>query len=308
MAGFVKKSFKQRMADTGYLLKHSLMIIGVEQDLKTSILRMALFSAFLTTLIFFSFFTFFSGILIPLGVLVLLFAIFILIPYKFFFYVRQKADQSWLVYNAITGKDISFKEAHAHTRQHKKELRYVALVDLLVTYVTSQKKRGKGVGVILVNIFLAALREVWDLLQHYTIPVVVIEQKGIMAVVPQLKQLRKNVPATLVGVFGIDFVGGVVNFVLFPVYVLLFALSLGLGFLMTFITSSTIITIGSFSFSWVPPLLILYLAFLVGGILNKFVQAVKTIYFTIFYVSINRPAEITSDIRKDITNYLLMKK
>lgn len=305
---FKKKPFKDRLKDTGFLIKNSFTIIGKEKDIKTPTIHMIVFSIFITTLIFISLFTFFSGHFVFIGILLLLFAIFILVPFRFFYDVRQKADQSWIVYNALTGKDISYSEAHKHTKSQKDKLRLIALVDILIKYVGSQRGQKRGVGGLLVNLFLKALVEVWDLLSHYMLPAVVIEQRPLKEIVPELKALENNVPATLVGVFGIDFVGNVVGFLLFPIYILFLAISVGVGYLVSLTTESTIITIANFSFSWVPVLVMMYVVFVIGGILKKIVESIKVIYFTIFYTSITRPMAIIPSIRNEVTNYLLMRK
>ena len=72
---------------------------------------------------------------------------------------------------------------------------------------------------MLVTLFLKALGEVWDLLNNYMIPAVVIEKKSLRDTVPKLKALRSNVPATLMGVFGIDFVGSVALGFILPFYI-----------------------------------------------------------------------------------------
>ena len=63
----------------------------------------------------------------------------------------------------------------------------------------------------LVNMFLGFLEEVWDLVSNFMIPSVIIEEKSIKEIVPDLKKLKNNVPATLTGVFGIDFAGSAVK-------------------------------------------------------------------------------------------------
>jgi len=240
--------------------------------------------------------------------LVLVISLLILTPFKFFYNVRQKADQSWIVYNTLCGKDISYNGAHNHTSVEKGKLRLIAFVDILMKYVGNQRGQKKGIFGLLVNLFLTALVEIWDLLSHYMLPAVVIEQRSLKELVPQLKALRYNVPATLAGVFGIDFVGNVIGMILAPIYLIFLAISVGIGYLISLFTEATVITIGNFSFSWVPILIMMYIIMILGGILKIFVESIKVIYFTIFYTSITRPMVITPSIRNEVTNYLLMKK
>ncbi|MDO8741506.1 MAG: hypothetical protein Q7J54_08150 [Candidatus Woesearchaeota archaeon] len=304
---FTKKPFKDRLKDTAFLFKNSFTIIGKGRDIKKPTINMVIFSALITTLIFGSILLFILKFVLA-GIFVLLFAVLILIPFRFFYNVRQKADQSWLVYSTLCGKDISYKDAHLHTRSEKWKLRLIAFVDILMRYAGSQRGEKKGILGFLINLFLTVLVEIWDLLSHYMLPAVVIEQKPLKDIVPELKALRNNVPAALAGVFGIDFVGNVIGLLLIPIYLVFLAISVGIGYLISLVTQNTAITISGFSFSWVPILIMMYIIFIIGGILGKFVESIKVIYFTIFYTSITRPMAIIPSIRNELTNYLLMKK
>ncbi len=269
---------------------------------------MVILSVIISTFFWGSITTFILGQYVFLGILGLLFTIFILMPFRIFYDIRQKADQSWIVYNTITGKDISYVDAHDHTKSEKGKLRFIAFIEILMRFAGSQRNREGGIGSILVNIFLAALTEVWDLLSHYMIPAVVIERKSLKQIVPEIKSLKNHVPATLTGVFGIDFVGSVVGSLLFPIYLVLLAISVGIGYLIAMSAEATVVTVSGFSFSWVPVLIMIYLIAILGGIIKKIIESIKVIYFTIFYTSITKPMAITKDIRSELTNYLLMEK
>ncbi|MGD9276901.1 MAG: hypothetical protein PVJ67_07050 [Candidatus Pacearchaeota archaeon] len=305
---FTKKPFTDRLKDTGYLLKNSFKVVGKDKDIKTPTIHMIILSVILTTLFFISLLTFFTGHYVGWGILILLVLIFILTPFKFFYYIRQKADQSWIVYNTICGGDISYSDAHNHTKLQKSNLRKIAFIEILMKYAGSQRSRKGGIGAMLVNLFLAALVEIWDLLSHYMIPAVVVEQRPLKEIVPQIKSLKNNVPATLVGVFGIDFVGNVIGTILFPIYLLTLAIGAGIGYLLVSVLPSTIWTIGGFSFSWVPVFIALYIVFIIGAIIRKIVESTKVIYFTIFYTAIRAPTNITKDMRAELTHYLLIEK
>lgn len=306
--GFTKKPFTERVKDTGFLIKNSFKVIGKDKDIITPTIHIAIFSVILTTLFFGALLTFFTGRYISLGILTLLVLIFILTPFKFFYYIRQKADQSWIVYNTITGKDIDYKAAHEHTKSEISSIRKIALIDMLMKYVGSQRSQKKGIGSILINIFLAVLVEVWDLLSHYMIPAVVIEQKPLTEIVPNIKSLGNNVPAVLVGVFGIDFVGNVIGTVLFPIYLIILIIGVGIGYLLATILTDTVLTIAGFSFSWIPVFIALYIVSVIGVIITKIVESIKVIYFTIFYTAITKPKNIIPEMREELTHYLRMEK
>lgn len=304
--GKKRRPIKQRLKETAYLFKYSFTIIGKDKDIKTPAIHMALFSAILPTILFASILSFFLPVTPLPGILGILVFLFLLI-FKRFYVVRQKADLSWLVYNTLAGKDISYKDAHNHTKQSKGTLRIMAIVEVIVDYLTSSGGDEGGILNMIKQILLKALEEVWDLLSHFMIPAVAIENKHFKDIVPELKSLKNNVPATLSGVFGIDFAGDIVRTLLFPVYLIFLAISVGIGYLVAIFTESTIITIAGFSFSWVPVLAMLYIIILIGGAIKVIVEGIKTIYFTIFYTSILRPNEIQESMRDKITNYLLMK-
>lgn len=308
MPRFVKKPFRDRLKDTGFLLKHSFSIVGKDQGIAKPTIRMAILTGSIITCVFLSLLTFLLRSYVLLGIVLLLFTLVALLPYRIFFDVRQKAGQSWMTYQALKGNGITYKDALAHARSQRSSLRKIAFVDLLVRWTSGQRGGGKGVGGVLITIFLAALREVWDLLSHYLYPAVVIEGKPLKETVPGIKMLQDNVPATLTGVFGIDFAGGVISSILVPIYLLFLAVGVGIGSLVSLATESTVVTAFGVSFSWVPVFVMLYLVFLLGGVVKKIVESVKVIYFTIFYVAITRPKEITAIPKEDVTHYLLMDK
>ena len=305
---FSKKPFKNRLKDTGFLLKNSFTLLGKDNDIKKPTIHMAIFSGIITTFIFMSLYTFFSGQFVIIGIILLLYTLFIAMPFRYFYEIRQKADQSWIVYNALAGYTIRYKDAHEHTKSQKNTLRFIAIVDNLIKFAGSQRNQKKGIVRFLINLFLTALVEIWDLLSHYMLPAIVIEQKPLKEIVPELKALKNNVPATLVGVFGIDFVGNVIGSLLFPLYLLFLALSVGIGHILASAMKSTVLTLAGFSFSWLPILITMYIVFVISGIYKKIIESIKVIYFTIFYTTLTRPMVITPPLRTEITNYLVMQK
>lgn len=304
---FTKKPFKQRLKDTGYLIKNSFTIVGRDRDIKTPTIHMIAYSLITTTLVFAGILCFFinQGMI---GLTTIFLTLITLLPFSFFYYIRQKADQSWIVYNTLAGRDISLKDAHAHTGREKGKLRLIAMMDIVMKYLGSQRGNRGGILGFIINLFLSALMEVWDLLSHYMLPAVVIEQKHLKELIKEIKAIRNNIPATLVGVFGIDFVGNVIGTVLIPIYLLFLAVSIGIGYIIAMFTDTAVITLGSFSFSWIPVLLMMYIVIVIGKSIGKIVQSIKVIYFTIFYTTLTRPMAIIPSLRAEMTNYLLMKK
>ena len=305
---FTKKPFKDRLKDTGFLIKNSFTIIGKNKDIKTPTIHMAVFSVIITALIYSSILMFIAGKFVFVGVLLLLLTFFVLVPFRFFYNVRQKADQSWIVYNAICGKNISYSDAHNHTKSEKGKLRIIAFVDILMKYGNSQRGNQKGIIGVLISLFISFLSEVWDLLSHYMMPAIVIEEKPLREIIPEIKSLKNNVPAALVGVFGIDFVGSVIGSLFIGIFIAVLLISVGIGYFIALFTQATSVTIGGFSFSWVPLFIMLFIVSIITAIYKRIVESIKIVYFTIFYTSIMRPMNITQNLRGELTNYLLMKK
>lgn len=297
-------SFTNRMQDTRFLLQNTFKVAGANRDIAKPTVHMAALSAALTTLLFISVLSFFTGRAIGAGVILLLVFLFILTPMKFFYYIRQKANQSWLAYNAITGHSIGLGDAHKHTGGLRTNLRQIAAVEILVKILGSQRESRGGIRSVLINLLISGLTEVWDLASHYMLPALVVEKQTIRKLIPQMKSLQSNVPATLMGVFGIDFVGNVINMILLPVYVAALIIGVGIGSLLASTMPATVWTLGGLSFSWVPPFIILYTILIFGGIVGTIIASVKVIYFTLFYAAITHPDDIAAEMKEELTHYL----
>lgn len=303
---FITKPFKERLKDTLYLLKHSFTVIKIDSDIKTPTINMMIYSLVMICLFFFGLLIILSQRYVEWGIIIILFSIFVLIPIKFFFNMRQKACQSWLVYNTVTGKDISYKQSFKHTSKQKKNLRTLAFIDMIMHYVEINKhSKNKGIAGLVSHFILSVFLEVWDFLNHYMIPAVVIEQKPLKDLIPDLKTMRRNVPAVLTGVFGIDFVGShVLGRLLLPFYAIILIIAFVLGKLLVPVIPETVLNLGFFSISWIPIFIGLLILALIGSFLNTLIGSVKVIYFTLFYTSIMKPKGIIPKLKQDITHYL----
>ena len=208
-----------------------------------------------------------------------------------------RAAQSWMVYETFTGKEGTFKSGIARARKNMGDILAITLLDVIFSQLAARMKKGNRgggiIGIILaIVMFLVGrfIEEAWDLVGHYLLPATIVEEKNIVEAIPSLKNMKNNIPGALVGVFGIDFVGDIARGALTLV---LFLLLLGAVFIGAF-----------FNLWWVTLLLIL---FYVGIYIftSVFIDMIKTIYFTLFYVSVNRPGEIIPEYREEVTSYLL---
>ena len=308
---FTKKSFKNRMKDTGFLIKNSFTIIGKDEDIKTPLIKMIIFTTIIRIIFFISLIPIFSAFahesinLIAFSIFTWIILVTIIIPYRFFYDIRQKANQSWIVYNTLCGKDISYQDAVNHTKSEKGKLRLIGFVDLFLKY----SKAGRNENNFLVNLLLGFLEEVWDLLSHFMLPSIVIEQKKLKDIVPDLKSLKENVPATLTGVFGLDFAGSAITTLVMGIFVILFLISIGIGWLLALVTDVGIIHLfgnANFAISWIPGFIIIFIGSIASGIIKKLVESIKAIYFTVFYTSIKQPENIADDMREELTHYLVL--
>ena len=147
---------------------------------------------------------------LPLGVWAgfLAFGMFL---YKHFYHNRQEVRLSWTVYETIIGNDPSYQGAKEYGKQVKSQTRKLAWLDIAMALMNKGKFVGGGFIKMIMNFIISGMQEVWDLINHYLLPSVAIDRLDIGDGVKKMKKLKDNVPESLVGVFGIDFMGKVVE-------------------------------------------------------------------------------------------------
>ena len=289
-----------------YLLKYSFTLIGKNTGIVRPTVYLAVLSFLMISLLFGALACFFSGSNIMAGVIALVILIVILVPLRFFIRTYLKAIQSWMSYLTITGHDITYSVARSHIKQRTGSLLFIGFVDMMVAKLKNQESESKGITGIITQLLLSGLAEVWDLLNHYMIPAVVIEGKPLKESLPNIKAVRDNVPATLAGVFGIDFAGDALRGLLFLPYLLILAIGAGFAYLLGPVFPSASFNLSNHAVCWAPILLALFLNCSIGGILRACVESVKTIYFTIFYTTIMHMDQIPEAYREQLMGYLRM--
>jgi hypothetical protein len=280
-----KRSFQETLKSTLYLLKHTFTIIGRNTGIVRPTVYLGLMSLLMTTLFFSAMACFFSGSNVVAGVVALLVLLLVLVPLRFFIRTFLKAIQSWMCYRTITGQPVFYPDARRHTLQRTRGLMFLGFVDLIVALMNRQKSQKDGIAGMIASILLSALSEVWDLLNHYMIPAVVVEGKPLKESLPEIKAIRG---------------------LLFLPYLLVLAVGVGLGYLLGPVFPSASWPIGGHAVCWVPVLVTLYLNFALGGVLKACVESVKAIYFTIFYTTIMHEDRIPEAYREQLTGYLRM--
>ena len=308
--------FSDRLSRIGYLLKHTFTVVGRDTDIAAPWAWMNVYAIVMVTAFFGGITGFFAGSATfgigSLGVAVLMFV------YKYFFYNYKEMAQSWLVYETICGRDRSYADAKQTAKKRAAGVRKLAGLDMLMAYLVSQRGGGdnQGWGAKLVNLFLTGLNEVWDLVNHYMLPAIAIDQLTLTDGVKKMKDLRDQVPETLMGVFGIDFIGRVVGQVTGGLYVLLILVAGGAMYLggealpeaFQYTIQENPLGSGPLTLNVLPLILGLYVGKLFGVVFERTVTSVKVIYFTIFYMQITHRDRIADDLRLQLVSYLRMEE
>ncbi|MDZ7720143.1 MAG: hypothetical protein U5K72_15115 [Balneolaceae bacterium] len=306
---FDKLSFKKRMTSVFHLFKNTFVVIGRDDDILKPFYRMMIYTFLMVSFFFYFVFSFWYDL--PFAGLLFFFA-FLLFLYKYFYFNKQEIRMSWIVYKAITGHDPSYKQSVAISKELKSQVRKMAWIDIGMAIASKSKSSGKqGLLSGIINLIISGLGEVWDLVNHYLLPSVAIDKLDIKPAVEKMKKLKDQVPETLVGVFGIDFLGKIVGRVVGPVYFILILLSLGAGILFgnampsqEFNFNNPDFPLNGIVFSWIPLVGAIYIGKLFSSFFERMVTSVKVIYFTVFYTKITYPESIAEDLQEDLTDYL----
>ena len=296
--------YTERLKSVAELAKSTLTIIGKDEDIIKPWIRMVIYHIVMVT-------SFFGGIFLwqykQMGYgLTLFFLAFFLFLYKHFYNNKQEMRMSWIVYETVIGNDPSYKGATTESKELKWNIRKIAWIDILMTFVNKGKLFGGGIIKMLIRLFIAGLEEVWDLANHYLLPSVAVDKMDITSAVKEMKKLKDRVPESLVGIFGIDFLGKVVRHVTIPAYVVLFILSAALGYFGSELFPATTIEIGGddVAFSYVPIIAALWFGKLFSNFFERTVTAIKVVYFTVFYTKVTHPNRIREDMQDDLVDYL----
>jgi len=305
---FDNLSFKDRMASVFHLFKNTFVVIGRDDDILKPFYRMLIYVGVMVILFFYGVFGFWYDLSFQF---LAFFTAFLLFLYKYFYYNKQELRMSWIVNETIIGNDPDYKESVTVSKSLKSQIRKIAWMDIGMAVAKKSRSNGKGFMAGLINLIISGLGEVWDLINHYLIPSVAVDKLDIKPAVEEMKKLKDQVPETLVGVFGIDFLGKVIKKVIGPVYFILILLALGGGVLLSgvlpsqeFNVNNPDFPIQSLEFSWIPLVAAIFIGKLFSGFFERLVTSVKVIYFTIFYTKITHPESIAEDLREELTNYL----
>ena len=147
------------------------------------------------------------------------------------------------------------------------------------------------------------------------LPAVAIDRLSLTEGVKKMKDLRNQVPETLTGVFGIDFIGRVVGQVTGGLYFVLILVAGGATYLggealprtFRFTVQETPIGSGPLVLNVLPLIVGLYVGKLFGVVFERTVTSVEVIYFTIFYTQITHRDRIANGLQPQLVSYLRME-
>ena len=310
---FDKLSFTDRMGSIFQLFANTFTVIGRDADILKPLYRMLAYNFVMISSFFYALFSIWYDL--PFTFLMFTFG-FLLFAYKYFYYSRQETRMSWIIYESITGNEPTYKQSVDVTKQLKSQIRKIAWMDIGMAVANNKAKSGKGFLSTVIKYFLKRMNEVWDLVNHYLIPSVAIDKLDIKPAIEEMKTLKDRVPETLLGVFGIDFLGKVVIKVVAPVYTILILVSIAAGvyfheYMPSYELSlgdSSDLPIDSIMFSWIPLIGAVYIGKLFSSYFERIVTTVKVIYFTIFYTKITHSEEIADDLQEELNDYLRLDK
>ncbi len=307
--------FSDRLSRIGYLLKHTFTVVGRDTDTVTPWGWMVGYAVVMVTAFFTGIFASFVGARLVatggFGLAVLMFL------YKYFFYNYREMAQSWLVYETICGRDRSYADAKQAAKERKSGVRKLAGLDILMAYLMSKRSGdSKSWTDWLVNLFLTGLEEVWDLVNHYMLPAIAIDRLTLTDGVKKMKELRNQVPETLTGVFGIDFIGRIIGQVTGGMYFVLILLAGGIMYFggealpeaFAFTFQENPLGRSPLVLNMLPLLIGLYVAKIFGVAFERTVTSVKVIYFTIFYTQITHRDRIADELQPELVSFLRMEE
>ena len=129
------------------------------------------------------------------------------LPFEMLVQTFVQATMSQMARDTLIEGRISGKEIAKTLLGNLFSLMFIGVITYLQRRASDSKRSG-FLG-FLVAILAFVVAEVWDLVSNFGISAIVVERAGVKTLVARLKDLHSHVPETLVGVIGIDLVGGI---------------------------------------------------------------------------------------------------
>ncbi|HII16245.1 MAG TPA: hypothetical protein HA362_08135 [Nanoarchaeota archaeon] len=295
-------AFFDAFKDTVQLVKNTFAVIGKNPAILTPTIKQAWIVGItlLVILLGIAAIVFKYSILPTIGIIVLV-ACTLFLAFVFpFVKIHYKAAQCWMVYQTFSGKPVTYEEGLERARVNRKDIFVLGVFDILLRLVANELKQGtrkRGMLGVIISIIMKiagkVVEEGWDLIGHYLLPAAIIKEQTVREALPEIKNIKSNVPAALMGVFGFDFIGDLIS----KYFVIM---SLPFIFL--------VVVLGAKFSSWIPFALFMIILVILIVAVQVVIDMAKVIYFTLFYMSITMPDKISKQYRAEVTNYLLSNK
>jgi len=287
------------------LIDSSFRLLGNEgiRDLLESRILYTTFMHCLFFIIATSFFYKYRG----WGFLLLIFFLLVFLPYAFFFHIKKRACICYLTYAQITGCKATIADAQNVARQQKWNLRLFAFVELALARANSAVGQSTNYGLFrfLVAGAMAILEGVFEVAESYLLPALMVENISLKDAAKKLKSLKSNVPEVLAGTFGLDIFGGVASGMLGFVYSAVILVSALLAyFLPRLIPTLPCIVFGDQHIFVFPLILAVVLISFMKRVIRIIVTSMQATYFSVFYTMINKPSELSPEMKQKVAEYL----
>ena len=246
------------------------------------------------------------------GILLLIFFLLVLLPYAFFFHIKKRACICYLTYAQITQRKATIADAQNVARQQKWNLRLFGFVELALSRATSAIGQSASYGLFhfLVASAMTILEGVIEVAESYLLPTLMIENIPLKAAAEKLKSLKSHVPEVLTGTFGLDIFGGVASAMLRLVYsAMIFVGALLAYFLPKLIPTFPCVVLHSsghaeYHIFIFPVILAVVLISFIKRVIRIIVTSMQATSFSIFYTLINKPSELSPEMKQKVVEYL----
>lgn len=316
---FVTPNRKARMAQLGYLFKNTFTIFARSSTLIRPIVKMSIYACvvvglFLVAAVLLIYEQTDTGwLLIGLGAL--------LFVGKFFYYNRVSLVLSRMVYMSTLGQEPTEKAARKHLGGMYWQTLVLSVLDFAVVWIRSSRNKDQN---FLINLILSGLAGLGDLISHFMLPAFAVDKKGFKDSLGSLRALKDNIPESLSGVFGMAIMNRVLVSLLGPFYFVGFLGGLVVGLLagaylpaafamgtlgeLFQMPPDTIPLIGPETvLNLLPLYMMIALGMFLNAILGRIVDALKTVYYTLFYIRVNHVEQLAPELRAELDSYLKLE-
>ena len=152
---------------------------------------------------------------------------------------------------------------------------------------------------------MAILEGAFEMAESYLLSTLMIENVSLTAATAKLKSLKSNVPEVLAGTFGLDIFGGVASAMLGFVYFAMILVSALLAYFLPKLTSTLpCVVFGGYQIFVFPVIFAVVLISFIRRIIIIIVTSMQATYFSVFYTLINKPSELSPEMKQKVMEYL----